>query len=467
MDRIIRLFVPVLATVLLWSAVFVGVSSAELTVETTDSDVDVVAPTVPVAAISKRFDDSGSGFAPGPDKLRTCELFGADSPPIPSSLSGMVVDSATGDTLVDIEASSPHPTASVVKIVTAAAALRVLGPDHRLTTRVVQGDTGEIFVVGGGDVTLTRAPGANYYNGVATLQSLAAQTLEGLEADGSDAVVIRADGSRYDDFPTWDSTWRVGSAALGYVAPITALQVDGDRDQPAVRLSARSMNPEGRAVGWFADVLLAAEPNREIRTGNSGVAPPDGRVIGSVQSAPVRELVGIMLRDSDNALAEVLAREVALASNSSNIGSSLVAGAGLDALDLAAGGVRGGSGLSGETTFSHVVITDLLHEVSRDPALAVIRDNLPISGQTGSLRNRFTSVSSELAGRVEAKTGSIRGTRSLAGYVRADDGAELVFSLNVTGNQVDNSSRDDIDLLLAEVSRCGANLAHWEPQDRE
>jgi len=186
-----------------------------------------------------------------------------------------------------------------------------------------------------------------------------------------------------------------------------------------------------------------------------------------VQSAPVSDLVGIMLRDSDNALAEVLAREVALASQSSNIGSSLVAGAGLDALDPADGGVRGGSGLSGETTLSHVVITDLLHEVSRDPALAVIRDNLPISGQTGSLRNRFTSVSSELAGRVEAKTGSIRGTRSLAGYVRADDGAELVFSLNVTGNQVDNSSRDDIDLLLAEVSRCGANLAHWEPQDRE
>ncbi len=466
-DRIIRLFVPVLATALLWSAVFVGVSSSAFTTESTYSDVDVVAPIVPVAAITQRFDDSGSGFGPEPDKLRTCELLGPDSAPVPTGLSGMVVDSATGDTLVDIEASSPHPTASVVKIVTATAALRVLGPDHRLTTTVVAGDTGEVFVVGGGDVTLTRAPGANYYTSVATLQSLAAQTLESLETDGSDTVVIRADGSRYDDFPTWDSTWRVGSAALGFVAPITALQVDGDRDQPAVRLSPRSMNPEERAIRWFAEALLAAESNRPVLIGEPGRAPADGRALGAVQSAPVRELVGIMLRDSDNALAEVLAREVALASQSSNIGSSLLAGAGLDALDLAAGGVRGGSGLSGETTLSHVVITDLLHEVSRDPALAVIRDNLPISGQTGSLRNRFISVSSELAGRVEAKTGSIHGTRSLAGYVRADDGAELVFSLNVTGNQLDNSSRDDIDLLLAEVSRCGANLAHWEPQDRE
>jgi D-alanyl-D-alanine carboxypeptidase/D-alanyl-D-alanine-endopeptidase (penicillin-binding protein 4) len=121
--------------------------------------------------------------------------------------------------------------------------------------------------------------------------------------------------------------------------------------------------------------------------------------------------------------------------------------------------------LSESTTIPHEEIARLLVDINEDESLGVVRESLPLAGETGSLRNRFQSVSGELAGRVEAKTGSIRGTRSLAGYLLADDGSELVFSLNATGAGVDNSSRDDIDRLLAEVSRCGSNLAHWESPD--
>ncbi len=121
--------------------------------------------------------------------------------------------------------------------------------------------------------------------------------------------------------------------------------------------------------------------------------------------------------------------------------------------------------MSESTTIPHEEIARLLIDINNDESLSVLKESLPVAGETGSLRNRFSTVSSELAGRIQAKTGSIRGTRSLAGYLEADDGSELVFSLNATGPGVDNSSRDDIDRLLAEVSRCGSNLAHWESPD--
>jgi D-alanyl-D-alanine carboxypeptidase/D-alanyl-D-alanine-endopeptidase (penicillin-binding protein 4) len=227
------------------------------------------------------------------------------------------------------------------------------------------------------------------------------------------------------------------------------------------------MSPEARALEWFGDSLRRENPSLVVVTDGPGQAPPDGQVLATVSSAPIVDLIDIMVSDSDNSLAEVIGREVALALDLVDIGEAVSMGAGvtsdlLDQVDL-----QGASGLSSATTASHRAVTELLSEINKDNEFRPIRDSLPVGAETGSLRNRFTSVSPELAGRVEAKTGSIRGTRSLAGYVRADDGAELVFSLNVTGNQVDNSSRDDIDLLLAEVSRCGANLAHWEPQDRE
>jgi D-alanyl-D-alanine carboxypeptidase/D-alanyl-D-alanine-endopeptidase (penicillin-binding protein 4) len=457
-DRIIRLFVPVLATALVWTAVFVGVSSSEVSSKSTDAEEVTVAPRATVSATVERIEDSRSGFEPEPSRLRTCELLGPDSLPIPSTLSGMVVDNATGDTLFDAEASTPHPTASVVKIVTATAALRVLGPDHRLTTTVVAGGAGEIFLVGGGDVTLTRAPGSNYYDSEASLQSLATQTLEKLDRDNLETVVVRSDGSRYEDFPVWDSTWRSGSAALGFVAPVTALQVDGDRDQPLRRLSPRSMNPELRAIEWFAEVTRAAGPQLNVRVGQPDTAPPGAIVLAQVDSAPVGELIGIMLRDSDNSLSEVLAREVALSLGTTNIGSALLEGASLGSWEPSDGSVHGGSGLSSQTTLSHDVITRLLRDIDRDVELSAIRDNLPIAAQTGSLRNRYLAVSPELAGRVEAKTGSIQGTRSLAGYLLAEDGSELIFSFNASGAGVDNQSRDEIDRLLANVSRCGSNL---------
>jgi len=450
MERVFRVVAPLFGTAVIWGTAFLGITLIPVAVAPSKEPPQPVEETPARSVPVVRADELDSGFLTTPQRIRTCQIQQGTTISSGTSLSGLVVDSASGEELADFTSEASSPTASVVKLFTAAAALTVLGADYTFTTQVLEGQPGEVFLVGGGDVTLTRAPGRNYYNSDASLTFLAEAVAETVSPGM--ALTIRADGSRYEEFPEWDSSWRSGSAALGFIAPVTALQVDGDRDQPSVRLSPRSMNPESRATNWFAEALQTAAPDRQVVVGEPGRAPSDGRVVATVESAPLEELVRIMLVDSDNSLAEVVAREIAIAQNETNIGVAIAEDRG----DLVGASIQGGSGLSDSTKIPHEEIVRLLDDINSDESLSLLKESLPVAGETGSLRNRFSMERGELAGRIQAKTGSIRGTRSLAGYLMADDGSELVFSLNITGERVDNSARGVIDDLVLELSRCGS-----------
>ena len=65
--------------------------------------------------------------------------------------SGEVRDMRTGAVVFSHRAGSGAIPASTTKLVTAAAALDLLGAEHRFTTSVVSGGRGKIILVGGGD----------------------------------------------------------------------------------------------------------------------------------------------------------------------------------------------------------------------------------------------------------------------------------------------------------------------------
>ncbi|HUG51399.1 MAG TPA: D-alanyl-D-alanine carboxypeptidase, partial [Terrimesophilobacter sp.] len=71
--------------------------------------------------------------------LRTCSVASLAADPRLRTFEGVVVNTATGEVLFDRAASKPAATASVLKVLTAAAALAILGPDARLTTKVYKG----------------------------------------------------------------------------------------------------------------------------------------------------------------------------------------------------------------------------------------------------------------------------------------------------------------------------------------
>jgi len=80
--------------------------------------------------------------------------------------------------------------------------------------------------------------------------------------------------------------------------------------------------------------------------------------------------------------------------------------------------------------------------------LSSVLDALAISGvEPGSLRSRLTG----LEGRVRAKTGSMRNTASLSGFVTADDGRDLAFVIvaNTTGTPTSATNRAIDEIVRA------------------
>lgn len=474
MDRVVRWLVPAVAIALVLSGLTQGAiwlaspgdPASESAIERAAAPFSYVEYEQDPASPDSS-DSVDDGVEDAEQSLRTCQLDERLVLPLDGVLSAQVVDLESTEVLWSVEPERAVAPASVVKLVTAVAALRTLGPNYRLGTLVVQGDTpGSVVLVGGGDVTLSRQPGRNYYQSTSSLNALASDTLAALRETGQPGVqVIHTDTTRYQQFPLWDETWRPGSAGLGYVAPVSPLQIDGDRNDPLGRLSGRSMDPGSRAASWFADALVGAGNETYPELGPEVELGQPGRVLASQWSAPLSELVTIMLRDSDNTLAEVIAREVALERGEESIGRALVDSVGWGEGQHGLLRIQDGSGLSDLTRIPSSAIIELLIDISQDEDLDLIRSALPIAAETGSLQRRFVDAGSEVAGRVEAKTGSIQGTRSLAGYLEADDGSTLVFSVNATGPGVSDRTRNNLDALVADFARCGVELADWVPSN--
>ena len=441
------------ATLGVWAivAVAISVGVGSISAESSEPTVQVEAAIEPNPArvVSSQLAHSA--------RIRTCGLESGFELRSGEALAVLVADRSSEDILFTSDADLALAPASVAKLFTAVAALRVLGPDYRMKTEVVDGGNGEVWLVGGGDPTVTRSPGNNYYGSTHSLQQLASATISALP--GQTVTFVHIDDSRYARFARWDNTWRTNGWALGYVAPITSLQVDGDRDSPSLRLGRRSTDPSGRAGAWFAGELSQLI-GVSVAVGGNSVAPP-GPVIASVESAPVSELIAIMLRDSDNTLAEVLAREVALALEVDSIDAALHEALFPDGDAPEGVYFQDGSGLSPLTMLTARSVVDLLGAIDGDEALHPVLDDLPVAGETGSLRKRFKVLGAEVVGKVFAKTGSIQGVRSLAGLIDAGENGELLFSINVSGAKVSDASRDVIDALVEEIYSCGENLAHW------
>lgn len=408
-----------------------------------------------------------------PTRIRTCSVDDLARAAELGQFSGVVLDPASGDVLFDRAGDSLSTPASVIKIVTAAAALSTLGPDTRFETKVVSSsEQGRIVLVGGGDATLSTLPEGqeSIYLGAPKLQTLAEATVASLKEGLEEGQRLRItevvlDSSLWDPEDRWDSSWSSDARSKGFISQVTALQVDGDRSDPRVALSRRSDNAVDRAGRAFVDALRRAGNTAGFVRVTTGVAEPGATVLASVSSPPVSELTAYMLKESDNTLAEMLARHVSLAvglgGSSETLGEAIIAGlsgAGVSAEQII---VQDGSGLSALNQVEPRFIASLLADVYRsNTSLGLVREGLPIAGQDGSLEDRFALANAEAAGSVFAKTGSISGVRSLAGIVNAQDGNALVFAFFSAG-EVGDDTRTAIETLVTGVYSCGENLADF------
>ncbi|HEY9306791.1 MAG TPA: D-alanyl-D-alanine carboxypeptidase, partial [Microbacterium sp.] len=87
-------------------------------------------------------------------RLRTCSVADRAGDGRLANFQAQVMNAATGEVLYDRGGTTASRTASVMKVLTSAAALSVLGPDYRTPTTVVKGaEPGSVVLVGGGDAT--------------------------------------------------------------------------------------------------------------------------------------------------------------------------------------------------------------------------------------------------------------------------------------------------------------------------
>ena len=380
-----------------------------------------------------------------------------------------------GGEIARYQANRSLAPASTEKLLTGAAALSQLGPGHRFKTRAVTSAsmsggvlTGDVYLVGGGDPVLSTPGYVAYLHGqprtrtdpVTALSDLAA----GIVAAGVTRVegAILGDDSRHDQLrylPGWKPSYRTE----GEVGPLGALEVNDGFVSWSGRVGAE--DPAVHAAGQL--VALLDQSGVGVSGGSGrGTAPIGAREIASVSSPPLSEIVAGMLTSSDNLTAEVLTRELGVATagrGSTEAGTAAIT-SDLRRLAVPVDGVSltDGSGLAPSDRATCIALLRALRLGDR-PRLAALREGLADAGESGTLALRFGG--DPLRGRLHAKTGQIAGVAGLAGVIdppaASDSGAggTLFFAVIVNGDFTTGegqSYQEQVAHLVAEYPNAPA-----------
>ena len=382
-----------------------------------------------------------------------------------------VADAATGQVLYSANAGALATPASTTKLVTAVAALAVLGPYARFTTRVRQ-VAGGIVLVGGGDPTLAvhQYPAADYPR-PATLSALAAATARALKAERRTSVSLGYDTSLYGGQDLAPG-WTYGDVSSGNVTPIVALEADQGRLTPTgaledsddpVNFTPRTLDPAGLTAAAFATLLR--QDGITISSGPSpATAPASAAVLASVSSPPLYQIAEQMLQESNNVIAENLARHLAIAMG---MPATFAGAAGAVMTEARRLGVTtpislvDGSGLSPEDGIAPETLVRILEVAAATPRLRSAITGLPIAGFTGTLSKGdsvFGGISGAARGVVRAKTGNLATVAALAGLVYDHSGRLLIFAIMapaVPGAGMLPAAAQAIDSAAADLAECG------------
>ncbi|WP_300680636.1 D-alanyl-D-alanine carboxypeptidase/D-alanyl-D-alanine-endopeptidase [Nocardioides sp.] len=362
------------------------------------------------------------------------------------------VSSISGATLASFGTGSATP-ASTTKLLTAAAALHVLGPEATFATTVVSPAAGQLVLVGGGDPLLALKPVKSELLPRADVTTLARTAAAALKASGVTRVRLSYDDSLFTG-PTTSPSWPANYVPDDVVSPMSALrldegQLDDGRDLTPATTAARKVAAVLRAEG-----ITVAHRIRKAAVSTAGTDTE----IARVTSAPLRDIVQHTLETSDNDAAETMAHLIgAKAGDGSFAGGVKATTAALTDLGVPLDGVRlyDGSGLSRKDLITPAALTGVLRAAATDPDLQSLGYGLPVAGFSGSLLERFTDASGTAGlGVVRAKTGTLTGVSALAGFIADADGTPMVYvvmadEVPVTKTLAARSALDDAAAALA------------------
>ncbi len=406
--------------------------------------------------------------APVPTKAGLTKALAADAkdPALGNRVGVQVRDASTGDVLYSAGEDRPIAPASTAKLLTAAAVSEKTDLSTTMKTKVVEGDQGELVLVASGDTMLAPGQGdPTKVEGRAGLTDLAEEVADSLETKGeSGRLSLRLDAT-YAAGPRFPRTWEPADQADGYTQGVSMIGLAGDRPlpgQPSPRV------PERKVLATFAQELKKAGVDVAVDDAAATwktPAPEGADELGSVESAPIGDVLALALDESDNALTENVARQAAVADGAGSTFPEVVSWVTetLEAADVDLEGVRlrDSSGLSSGQLIPARVISDVMQlgiTGSAQPMTGIIAD-LPVAGLNGTMHDRFlTNDSKGAAGIARAKTGTLTGISSLAGTTTTKDGRLVTYV--ILADRVPTASgtlgaRAVLDRMVAKITACG------------
>lgn len=342
-----------------------------------------------------------------------------------------------GSSVASVRPDEQFVPGSVMKIVTAAAAIEVLGPDHTFGTAVrltrnPDGTPADLFLVGGGDPVVTRDEYVNtekYQTFNNTRLEAIADRIVAAGVTGVSGRVVGVDtlfdAERY--VADWPDSFHGTEAG-----PLGALMVN---DAAVVGQPTKPDDPALAAAQELV-TLLAARGVAVTAGAAHDVLPEGTEELLVQQSAPLLDIVEEMLVNSDNNTAEILLKHVGLARH--GVGSTSNGVAAVSEM-LGEWGVKegavvaDGSGLSSANRLTCSAVMRIL-----DQRAQVMPALLAVAGRTGTLRDLLEDTPAE--GLLVGKTGTLSGVKALAGYVPTEGEVPLEFVLLMNAPGIDNRS---------------------------
>jgi D-alanyl-D-alanine carboxypeptidase/D-alanyl-D-alanine-endopeptidase (penicillin-binding protein 4) len=318
----------------------------------------------------------------------------------------MVYDLTADSTLYTYNHRQMLRPASCMKLVTSITALDQLGPNYEYQTRLfytgeIIGRTlvGNIYCVGGFDPMITQED-------VITLASSIRQL--GIDSIRGQIVADRSfkESLEYGEGWCWDD------------------------DNPY--LFALTIGRKDNFTTTLAEEIARLGINLEKVELMQGRKPTQAKMI-DVCCHSIKQVLQRMMKDSDNFYAESMFYQTAASTghhpatavDARNITKKLINRLGLDANRYR---IADGSGLSLYNYVTVELLVKLLRHAWRTPSIAkALMPALPVAGVDGTLKSRMQNTRAQ--GNVRAKTGTLTGISSLAGYCTAPNGHELAFAI--------------------------------------
>jgi serine-type D-Ala-D-Ala carboxypeptidase/endopeptidase (penicillin-binding protein 4) len=328
----------------------------------------------------------------------------------------ILIDASTKEVVFESNSSAARKPASTLKLLAGASVARYLDPKMRFQT------------------------------------SLSISTEE-------NAVVIQGDMDPWTTFNAYNAK-RLGQTSLKYLAyrghaeleaaaglPVKKMTIyyngiyDSEARNMKVYLRNKKVSVSVKSVSSLEAQNLVSEP-----------------VINSI-SPSVLQMTHYFMKWSDNILSERMARLAAKSAgypqNTTGIRAvfkKVLAEMEIDSSKLV---VKDGSGLSHDNRLTAKLLGDLLLEVYENPEYKLVADSLPSGGINGTLNERFIKTAPQAVGLVRAKTGTLNGTVTLAGYIESAD-REYIFvviadrlSRSYSASKV---ARDTLDRYLGKIA---------------